>query len=191
MSKYTAPVVYKGDPKAFDGVTYEMHLAPACTDGCFGCCANCMVFGLTGGTHLCGLHPTFTMQISEDGKRGTGTKSTVCGCIRNSPLPCFACCGYGPFAFVSPGVIVDTPEGKKWVGDGQVCAGGCCPCLNNKGDWTPFDGTSDGSAPDKPGKMHAMSPFWPPCLHSNTKPVFFIMQKGVGPPKKNVMLRDV
>ena len=79
-----------------------------------------------------------------------------------------------------PGVIVDTPEGKKWVGDGQVCAGGCCPCLNNKGDWTPFDGTSDGSAPDKPGKMHAMSPFWPPCLHSNTKPVFFIMQKVSG-----------
>ena len=69
---------------------------------------------------------------------------------------------------------------KKWVGNGQVCAGGCCPCAHNKGDFGMLTSETDGSTPDKPHAFIPMSTFWPPCLTG--KPLFLMTQKGVGPP---------
>ena len=92
------------------------------------------------------------------------------------------CCGVGPLAFQSPFLM----EGDKWVGSGQVCAGGCCPCMNNKGDWGTFSADADGSSVDKPHVMNPVSMFWPPCITilGKDKVLFQITQKGVGKPTK-------
>ena len=77
---------------------------------------------------------------------------------------------------------VDEGDKKKWLGNGQICAGGCCPCMHNKGDWGEISAETDGSTPEKYGSFYAVSPFWPPCI-TNTV-VFHLTQKGVGPPNK-------
>ena len=78
--------------------------------------------------------------------------------------------------------FVDEGDKKKWLGNGQICAGGCCPCMHNKGDWGEISAETDGSTPEKYGSLYAVSPFWPPCI-TNTV-VFHLTQKGVGPPNK-------
>ena len=83
----------------------------------------------------------------------------------------------------------DAGNGKeKWVGSGQVCAGGCCPCMNNKGDWGIMDADTDGSTADKPHIFHPVSKFWPPCITVLGKDKVLVMatQKGVGRPNKMV-----
>ena len=136
---------------------------------------------LTGGTHFC-CAPSVTMQINKDGKGGKGVNAKICGCLPQSPIPCFNGCGIGPCAFVSPFEFVDEGDKKKWLGNGQICAGGCCPCMHNKGDWGEISAETDGSTPEKYGSLYAVSPFWPPCI-TNTV-VFHLTQKGVGPPNK-------
>ena len=96
------------------------------------------------------------------------------------------CCGVGPCAFVSPFDFVDEDGKKKWVGNGQVVSGGCCPCLHNKGDWGYLTAETDGSSPERCHSFTAVQPFWPPCV-TNTV-VFHVTQEGVGPPKKNVTI---
>ena len=145
-------VEYKGSSKSMEGAAMEIYPVGCCYEGCASCCANGMC-GKTCGTMYC-CAPQFTLTFAEDGgKSGVGKNSNIAGCIPNSPIPCFVCCGVGPLAFQSPFVIVEEDAGngnKKWVGSGQVCAGGCCPCMNNKGDWGLNSPETDGSSPDKP-----------------------------------------
>ena len=182
-------VEYKGTSKSMDGVVFEMHTVGCCDEGCASCCANCLMCSMTCGTNFC-CAPHFTMTFAEDGKSGVGTKSTFAGCIRNSPIPCCMCCGYGPFAFQSPFVMEDAGNGKeKWVGSGQVCAGGCCPCMHNKGDWGINGPDTDGSSVDKPHVVHPVSAFWPPCITvlGKDKVLFMATQKGVGRPNMKMV----
>jgi hypothetical protein len=174
-------VEYKGSTKSLDGVVFEMYPVGCCDEGCASCCANGMFLGMTCGTMFC-CAPQFTMTFAEDGKSGMGKNSKIAGCIPNSPVPCFMCCGVGPLAFQSPFLM----EGDKWVGSGQVCAGGCCPCMNNKGDWGTLSADADGSSVDKPHVMNPVSMFWPPCITilGKDKVLFQITQKGVGKPTK-------
>jgi len=177
---------FDGDIRNLNGVTFEMHPAGCCEFGCSSCCANAMMIGMTGGSIIC-CKPQFTMQIDADGKSGKGIDAKLCGCWPMSPLG--ACCpGVGPLAFVSPFKIEDAGGGAtKWVGNGQICAGGCCPCMVNTGDYGINNDKQDGSAPDKYHDMFPVSPFWPPCMNGmccgKGKPAFRMMQKGVGPPK--------
>lgn len=178
---------YTGDMvKDLDGLVYEMHPVGCCDQGCSSCCANGMFCFLTYGSHLC-VSPTFTMHISEDGKSGVGKEATICGCLPMSPIPCCNGCGIGPCAFVSPFDIVDAEGGKKWVGSGQVCAAGLCPCMNNVGDWGLHSPETDGSSAEKFHRMYPVSAFWPPCVNGmlcgKDQPAFKIVQQGVGKPK--------
>jgi len=176
---------FKGDIKNLDGVVFEMYPVGCCEHGCSSCCANAMMIGMTGGAVLC-CAPQFTMNIAKDGKSGVGTNATLCGCWPMSPLgPC--CPGIGPFAFVSPFKIVDEGNGNsKWVGNGQICKGGCCPCMVNTGDYGFNKDSTDGSTADKYHDMFPVSPFWPPCVNGmccgKDKPAFRMTQKGVGKP---------
>lgn len=176
------PVEYKGDTKAFNNVVFNLYVAPGCCDGCSGCCTNSLAIMLTGGSHLCGVAPKFTMTINEDGSGGKGVDNIICGCLPGSPIPCFNGCGFGPCAFVSPFEFVEVEGKKKWVGNGQICAGGCCPCMTNKGDFGYLTAETDGSTPEKYHSFTAVSMFWPPCV-TNTV-VFNLTQEGVGPPIK-------
>lgn len=128
------------------------------------------------------------MLATQDGTTGKGIDSKLCGCAPQSPLPCFNGCGFGPLAFVTPFEFVTQEDGKKkWVGNGQVCAGGCCPCAQNKGDYGMLTEKTDGSTPDKPHIFIPISSFWPPCLTG--KPLFLMTQKGVGPPSKEAYVK--
>ena len=181
-------VEYKGDIKMMDGVVYQMYPVGCCDEGCASCCANSMMIGMTCGTILC-CAPEFTMTFAEDGKSGVGKNSKLAGCLPMSPIPCCMCCGVGPLAFQSPFVIEDAGNGNsKWVGSGQVCAGGCCPCMNNKGDWGLNSPETDGSSLDKAHVMMPVSMFWPPCVNGTCcgkdKVLIKITQKGVGRPTK-------
>jgi len=184
------PVEWKGDMKVLDGVTFQMYPAGCCEYGCASCCANSMFCFMTAGTYMC-CAPEFTFTIHEDGKSGVGKNATMAGCLPMSPVPCCLCCGVGPCAFVSPFKVEDAPGGgKKWVGTGQVCSGGCCPCFVNTGDWGINDASTDGSTPEKYHNMYPVSPFWPPCVNGmccgKDQPTFRLTQKGVGPPKNGV-----
>jgi hypothetical protein len=177
------PVEYKGDVKVFNGVVYNMYPAVGCGDGCHGCCTNSMYCFLTGGSHLCCGAPVFTMNINEEGTGGVGGSAALCGGVAPmSPIPCFNGCGFGPCAFVSPFEFKDVDGEKRWVGSGQVCSGGLCPCMNNVGDWGTIAAEEDGSTTDRAGKIVPVSMFWPPCLHG--KATFALTQKGVGKPTK-------
>ena len=48
---------------------------------------------------------------------------------------------------------------------GQVCKGGMCPCINNKGDYGINDANGDGSTPEKAHQAFPVSAFWPPCVN--------------------------
>ena len=48
---------------------------------------------------------------------------------------------------------------------GQVCKGGMCPCINNKGDYGINDANGDGSTPEKAHQAYPVSMFWPPCVN--------------------------
>jgi hypothetical protein len=181
-------VEYKGSTKSLDGVVFEMYPVGCFDEGCASCCTNCLWLNMTMGTHLC-CAANFTMTIAEDGKTGVGKNATLAGCLPMSPIPCCLCCGFGPLAFVSPFKIEDAGDGnEKWVGTGQVCAGGCCPCLVNTGDWGLNSPESDGSTPAKAHGMYPVSPFWPPCMNGmccgKDKVLFKMTQKGVGKPTK-------
>ena len=104
---FIMPVEYKGDTKAFNNVVFNLYVAPGCCDGCSGCCTNSLAIMLTGGSHLCGVAPKFTMTINEDGSGGKGVDNIICGCLPGSPIPCFNGCGFGPCAFVSPFEFVE------------------------------------------------------------------------------------
>ena len=65
QTKTMGVVVWNGDPRSLNGVTNEIYIAPACTDGCHGCCANTMFCTLTYGSHLCCAPPSFTITVSE------------------------------------------------------------------------------------------------------------------------------
>ena len=96
-----------------------------------------MTYFLTYGTYLC-IPPSFVITYNDEGTGGLGVDATFGGCFKMSPIPCFNGCGYGPLAFVSPFELQDvegSENDKKWVGSGQICAGGCCPCMHNKGDF--------------------------------------------------------
>ena len=154
--------------------------------GCSSCCANALMCMLTWGTCVC-VAPRFTIQINEDGKTGVGKDSKIMGCLPMSPIPCCNGCGFGPCAFVSPFTIEDLGNGEmKWVGNGQVVAGGCCPCMNNIGDYGINSVMLDGSAPEKAHNFYAVSLFWPPCLNGQCcgkgKPAMRMTQLGVGKP---------
>jgi len=182
------PVVWAGDPKVLNNVENEIYVAPGCCEGCHGCCANSLFFSLTYGSHMCCARPSFTITIKDDGKSGVGKDAKLCGCAPQSVIPCFNGCGFGPLAFITPFDIVTGEDGQmKWVGNGQICAGGCCPCMHNKGDYGMLIATEDGSSPDKPHVFVPMSPFWPPCLTG--KPLFLMMQKGVGPPSEEARVK--
>ena len=109
------------DIKKLDGVTFEMNMGPdapgclKCMDGTF---TGCGTMGKMQGT----------MKVIDDNTVHF-TKMTFCGCCRASPVPCFMCCGYGPLAALPK--AYREPGTNKWVGKGQVCAGGCCPCVVN------------------------------------------------------------
>ena len=126
-----------------------------------------MTYFLTYGTYLC-IPPPFVITYNDEGTGGLGVDATFGGCFKMSPIPCFNGCGYGPLAFVSPFELQDvegSENDKKWVGSGQICAGGCCPCLTNTGDWGISSAEEDGSTPEKQSKIVPMSNAWPPCLH--------------------------
>ena len=87
-------------------------------------CAKCMFMTIGCGTPFTGK-----IKMDEDGKAGTMVENTFCYCLHPSPVPCFMCCGYGPLAALPK--AYREPGTNKWVGKGQVCAGGCCPCVVN------------------------------------------------------------
>lgn len=182
----STPIEWKGTFNDYNGVTFEMHPAECGEAGCSSCCSNAMMCMLTWGTCVC-VAPRFTIQINEDGKTGVGKDSKIMGCLPMSPIPCFNGCGFGPCAFVSPFTIEDLGNGQgKWVGNGQVVAGGCCPCMNNIGDYGINNAMLDGSAPEKAHNFYAVSLFWPPCLNGQCcgkgKPAMRMTQLGVGKP---------
>jgi len=182
----STPIEWKGTFNDYNGVTFEMHPAECGEAGCSSCCSNAMMCMLTWGTCVC-VAPRFTIQINEDGKTGVGKDSKIMGCLPMSPIPCFNGCGFGPCAFVSPFRIEDLGNGQgKWVGNGQVVAGGCCPCMNNIGDYGINNAMLDGSAPEKAHNFYAVSLFWPPCLNGQCcgkgKPAMRMTQLGVGKP---------
>ena len=108
----------------FDGQWMEAHLPPDAP-----CMMACMFNSMTCCTHKMKMQFKVT---EKDGKTiGTGTKATVCGCVRVSPCPCFFCCGYGPLAMEPQSVY--TEEDGKFVGSGPVFACPYCPCATNTG----------------------------------------------------------
>ena len=126
-----------------------------------------MTYFLTYGSYLC-IPPSFVITYNDEGTGGLGVDATFGGCFKMSPIPCFNGCGYGPLAFVSPFELQDvegSENDKKWVGSGQICAGGCCPCLTNTGDWGISSAEEDGSTPEKPSKIVPMcrTPGLPAC----------------------------
>ena len=128
-------VEWKGSFKDYDGKVFEMHAADCCENGCSSCCANGLLCFLTWGTCICKA-PQFTISVDADGMGGIAKDAKMCGVAPISPIPCFNGCGFGPCAFVTPFKVEDLGNGEaKWVGNGQVVAGGCCPCMNNIGDY--------------------------------------------------------
>lgn len=194
MVDTSAPVEWKGTYTDYNGVTYEMYPVGCCEHGegrigWSSCCANGLMCFLTWGTCLC-VPPKFTITINEDGKSGVGKDATFCFCLPMSPIPCCNGCGFGPCAFVSPFKIEDVEGGaQKWVGNGSICAGGCCPCINNFGDYGISSVKLDGSARNRAHEIYPVSMFWPPCVNGvccgKSKPSFRMTQKGVGKPTKN------
>ena len=173
-------VAWNGDIKEFDGVRFEAHPLPRrMTNGCFHeKVTSCLMGVASGGTKKI----EFKLKVSPDGNTVTGVDSTVCGVVKVSPISCLYCCGCGPLAFVMPGTIHEREGGSiKWIGNGQVCAGGCCPWVTNEGDWITTSYNTDGSDRNKFGTLVAGDNFmWPSCLHG--KPVLVVTQKDVGPP---------
>ena len=140
---------------------------------------------MMGGTHFC-CAPQFTLTVAEDGKSGVGKDSTFAGCLPMSPIPCCLCCGFGPLAYIMPSKIEDAGDGNvKWVGNGQVCVGGCCPCLTNTGDSGLYSPETDGSTAEKAHLFYPVSMVWPPCINGiccgKDKASFRAIQKGVSP----------
>merc|ERR550537_1937086 len=83
---------------------------------------------------------------NETGDVGIGTKPMLCGGMcPMGPLPCVACCGYGPcqaqWTFHKDTTY--TGPGVKFMGANKTstCAGGCCAfATHNDGDFWIFDG---------------------------------------------------
>ena len=158
-------VEWKGSFKDYDGVQFEMYAADCCENGCSSCCANGLLCFLTWGTCICKA-PQFTIAVDADGMGGVAKDAKMCGCAPISPIPCFNGCGYGPCAFVTPFTVEHLENGEaKWVGNGQVVAAGCCPCMNNIGDYGVNSTGKDGSSPDKYHTFYPVSMFWPPCVN--------------------------
>ena len=151
------PITWDGDVKKFDGMVMEMYPVGCCENGCNSCCANGLLCFMSCGTYVC-CAPSFTFYLSADGKRMVGKDATFAGCLKISPIPCFQGCGVGPCAFQSPGSFTEIEGGLKWTGDGQIVAGGCCPCLTNAGDWNTVTAANDGSSPDKYGEFYPSAP---------------------------------
>ena len=147
-----APIVVTS-PEA-DGLKMMMKVPPD-SSGCMKCMFGCFTCGQN--------QMTMTNRVYGDGTVA-GVDPTLCGCIKMSPCPCLACCGYGPcagkFMFKK-----DEADPTKWVGFGSVFAGGCCTvCMHHNGDTFIYDAEHTGEA-GKPMEMVAgNNPSSPPCF---------------------------
>merc|ERR1719482_1911314 len=72
---------------------------------------------------------------------------TCCMTCMFTTMTCFMCCGYGPLAMEPKSHRKEGTD--EWIGGGQVCAGGCCPCMDNQGDFMIINDAHDGSTPEK------------------------------------------
>ena len=132
------------------------------------CCMSCMFNTMTCGTQKMSMK----FYVDKDGV-GKGTEATVCGCVRLSPVPCFMCCGYGPLAMEPKSHRKEGTD--EWIGGGQVCAGGCCPCMDNQGDFMIINDAHDGSTPEKYAVLIVREP---PRLNEPIAPhTFFVRSR--------------
>jgi hypothetical protein len=160
------------DTKKFDGMKFDFYI-PENADGCMKCMFGCFT--------CCTYSGQGTIKVIDDNTMQMHSMSFAGGLIRPSPIPCCMCCGFGPLAVVAP-MARDETDPNKWVGNGSICAGGCCPCMHNTGDSMIFDANHDGSTPDKYGTIVGGNNWssTPPCWAGKETGAW--TQKGVGKP---------
>ena len=130
---------------------------------------------------------TMILDSNEDGSISMGTKPMVCnGTCPMGPIPCVACCGFGPcqakWTFHKDTTY--TGPGVKFMGANKTSTfeGGCCAFgTHNNGDW--FIHNDEIPTKEKPVEMTpGTNPSAPPCLIGKKVLKFHVVADRKGTP---------